>query len=104
MKVEIVDKLTSRVVETMDVGDIQAWRFYWRSQCDREAFGWRAVLRKIHHPVGPQSQQPEQTVPMTTELVNEISEPHGGLSTASVSDALLRGEPVFALGYEYRLA
>lgn len=39
--IEIYEKNTGRVVDTRDIKDLSAFRFYWERQCDTATYAWR---------------------------------------------------------------
>lgn len=46
IKIEIYERKTKKVLETLEFESMEDFRFYWRHQCDATNYGYREVKKK----------------------------------------------------------
>ena len=112
-KVEIYELVSGEVIETQEIENMTAFRHYFNAQCNAAEYGfrilggvdkpveWRVIKEPDgHHCTG--GREPE-FLPLTDELVAEISSFNGGLSPIEVHAALMQGRTIYTTFSRYRL-
>jgi hypothetical protein len=110
MQIEIFDRSTREVVETVDVADMASFRTYWNSQCDSVAFGFRvkdsnapAYRHFVRREPNEHGHSAPETLDLTDEVVAQIAKGNEYMTPEQVRIALMQGKTIYTSFSKYTL-
>lgn len=115
--IEIFDRRTGNVVETIEGTTMRSFRAYWDAQCNRVDYGFRVkgsdaqppqtrVRKEQVHPrwgLEVRDDAPVEVHDLTDDLLTEISKFNGALSPGEVHAALMQGKTIYTSFSRYSL-
>ena len=102
LEIEIFDRPSGAIQETVEVSDLKSFRTYWNEQCDRVQFGFRikgstapGYQHYVRREPNEHGSRKAETLPLDGDLLSEIATLNASLSADQVREALMLGRTVY---------